>query len=158
MNARLPLASSHRCTSGSAGFTFFEVIIVLVLLGILAVYVLPKTFNPGAMTLRAQARSFASDLQRAQMLATTSGVPVQVQVNDQQYSVQYSPKGVNVIAANVDLSNASFSSGQGTFTFNSLGQPYVGTTNVGQTIVLSSTGASSLTVVVDAVSGQITGP
>ena len=157
MNTRRMLAPFHRRAPASAGFTLMETVIVILLLGILAVYLAPKAFTPAAMTLRAQTRNFASDLQRAQMLATTSGVSVQVQVNTQQYSVQYSPDGVkNVIATNVNLSDAFFSAGTGTFTLNSLGQPSDGQP---KTIQLSSTGAPSpLTVKIYATSGLIEGP
>jgi type II secretory pathway pseudopilin PulG len=66
----------------------FESVIVILLLGILAAYVAPKAFNSSAMTLDAQARALASDLQRAQILATTTGQTVLVCANASAYAVQ----------------------------------------------------------------------
>lgn len=139
-----------------AGFTMVEVIIVVVLLGILAAVLMPKAVNPDAITLKAQARNFASDLQRAQLLAITTGVPVTVQAIGNRYTVQYTLGTTPVTAVDVTLdSHASFSTG-GTLVFNSLGQPAAASTS--QSFQLSNTAAISPAVAVLSTSGRITGP
>lgn len=139
-----------------AGFTMVEVIIVVVLLGILAAVLMPKAVNPDAITLKAQARNFASDLQRAQLLAITTGVPVTVQAIGNRYTVQYTLGTTPVTAVDVNLdSHASFSTG-GTLVFNSLGQPTAASTS--QSFQLSNTAAISPAVAVLSTSGRITGP
>lgn len=82
------LAMLYRRTQASAGFTLLEFVVVLVLLGIVAVYVAPRSFDTGALTLDSQARTLASDLQRAQMLATTQEQPVLVCVSSTVYMIQ----------------------------------------------------------------------
>lgn len=87
MNTRRSPAPLSR-TQASAGFTLFETVIVLLLLGILSAAVLPKMFSTSSLTLKAQAQTLASDLQRAQQLATTSGQNVYVCATTSAYLVQ----------------------------------------------------------------------
>jgi len=161
----MALARSPRvrwCHSPQAvtGFTLIESVIVIVLLGIAAAFILPKAFDSGPMTLTAQARYFAANLQQAKLLAISEGVAVNVQVNSSSYTIPLNMG--NMSAQTVTLEpGTTFSSGAGTgYYFDSLGQP---TDNLGQpttnwTFQLSATGKTSPLVQVEAVSGFITGP
>lgn len=68
MMNRLPQLTSSR-PRPVAGFTLFETVVVVVLVGILAVSLRPKAPSTSSMTLDAQNRTLASNLQRAQLLA-----------------------------------------------------------------------------------------
>lgn len=135
-----------------------EAIIVMVLLGVLAAAVVPKVSNPDTITLKAQARSFASDLQRAQLLAITTGVDVLVKVTgNNHYTVQYTLGSAVLTPVDVTLDgHATFTPGNGTLIFNSLGQPTPASTS--QSFELSTSGAVPATVSVQSVSGRIVGP
>ena len=138
MNARPTLAPFHRRVPASAGFTLFESVLVILLLGILSAYVLPRAFNTSTMTLDAQARTLASDLQRAQLLAITSGNPVYFCVfASSAYLVQVGPYASGQVCPAalptqvsssqpvvVSLDNeASLSANPNPLNFNSQGQP-----------------------------------
>jgi len=88
MPTRPPLAPYNRPQQASAGFTLFESVLVILILGIVSVYAAPKAFNSSQMTLDAQARTLASDLQRAQWLATTTGYSVYFCTFGNAYLVQ----------------------------------------------------------------------
>ena len=72
MHSRQTFAASDLHEKRSAGFTLIESVVVVVLLGILAIYATPK-FDAGTMTLDAQVRTVASNIQRTQNLAVTTG-------------------------------------------------------------------------------------
>ena len=132
MNARPPLAPFHRHVPASAGFTLFESVIVILLLGILAATVVPKAFDSGAMTLQAQARTLASDLQRAQLLATSSGQNVLVCATSVAYIVQIGgscpsplptlPQSTQPVVVVLDK-GATLATPLPALVYNSLGQP-----------------------------------
>lgn len=158
--ARSPLVRWRHPRQAVAGFTLIESVMVIVLLGIVAAYVLPKAFDSGPMTLTAQARNFAANLQNAQLLAITEGVAVNVQVNSNSYTIPLNMG--NMTSQTITLEpGTTFSSGAGTgYYFDSLGQP---TNNLGQPtsswfFQLSAAGKTSPFVQVEAVSGFITGP
>lgn len=157
---RSPLVRWRQPRQAVAGFTLIESVMVIVLLGIVAAFILPKAFDSGPMTLTAQARNFAANLQQAQLLAITEGVAVNVQVNSNSYTIPLNMG--NLTAQTVTLEPGTiFSSGAGTgYYFDSLGQP---TNNLGQptsnwSFQLSAAGKTSPLIQVEAVSGFITGP
>ena len=88
MKTRPPLAPLSQQSPSWAGFTLLEMVITLVLMGVLAAYVGPKALDTSAVQLDAQAKVLASDLQRAQMLATTRGQTVLVCASATGYTVQ----------------------------------------------------------------------
>lgn len=127
MNNHPSLRLLPRHASAWAGFTLFESVVVLVLLGVVAAYVAPQAFNAGPLTLRAQARALASELQRAQLLAVTSGststVTTTVSGDVTQYTVTYgsSPKTATTVALEVGV---AFKAGSlSSLSFDSMGQP-----------------------------------
>lgn len=79
-----------------AGFTLLETVVVILLLAIAAVYAMPRAFNASALTLDMQARTLASHVQRAQLLATTSGQTVYVCAWTQAYLVQVGPVAAGI--------------------------------------------------------------
>lgn len=88
MKPRPSLARPHTSQQALAGFTLLESVVALLLVAIVAAYAVPRAFNASAMTLDAQARTLASHVQRAQLLATTSGVPVHVCTLGNTYLIQ----------------------------------------------------------------------
>ena len=88
MATRPILALKSRRQQAWAGFTLIESTIVIVLLGIMAAVVAPRAFDSGALTLDSQARTLASDLQRAQLLATTQDQLVLVCVSSTVYMIK----------------------------------------------------------------------
>lgn len=161
MPARPSLALYNRFQQASAGFTLLEMVIVILLLGILGTYAAPSAFNASKMTLDAQARTLASDLQRAQLLATTTGQAFYFCPLINGYVVQSSatcpasvPTQTSVIqpvAVTLDK-QATLSATPGALAFNSLGQPNV----AGSFQLLSSpSGSGSITVTAAAVTGLV---
>lgn len=136
-----------------AGFTLTEAVIVLVVLAVLGAIAIPKAFNPGALTLKSQARNFASDLRYAQLLAITTGVPVTVNTNNNRYTVQYTLNSTSVTPVDVTMANDAAFAQVGQVIFDSLGQA-TGTVSP-QGFVFSSTSNSSATVSVTAATGLV---
>lgn len=146
------LTTFVRRASASAGFTLMESVIVILLLGILAAFIAPKAFDSGRMTLKSQAWNFASDLRYAQLLATTTGVPVTVTTSGNRYTIQYTLNSASVTPVDVTMANdAVFTpAGQQSLTFDSLGQA-----QGSLSFAFSSTGNSSASVSVTAATGLI---
>lgn len=167
MNARLKSARRLRAKHLLAGFTLLETIIVVMVLGILSVSAAPKFFNASQLTLEAQARNLASDLQRTQLLATTRGNTFYFCTNANGYVAQPSnncPTSVpsqisnNQPVAVILDKQATLSvtlvtpPTPATLSFNSLGQP----STAGSFQLLSSpVGSGSITVTVAAVTGLV---
>ncbi len=152
MNTRPSLVTLFRRAPASAGFTLMESVIVILLLGILAAFIAPKAFDSGRMTLKSQAWNFASDLRYAQLLATTTGVPVVVSTNGNRYTVQYTLNNASVTPVDVSMANdAVFTpAGQHSLSFDSLGQA-----QGNLSFVFSSTGNATATVSVTAATGLV---
>ena len=72
----------------AVGFTLIEMVMVLVLIGILSIYAVPNILSMPTSTLDSQAKSFASDLRRTQLLASVRGTSLCVLLRDNShYSV-----------------------------------------------------------------------
>lgn len=169
MSARPTLVLQSRFQQASAGFTLLEAIFVIVILGILSAYVAPKAFNTSQMTLDSQARTLASDLQRAQLLATTTGkavnfctyaevnVPtkklsgylIQIDVNCPASMPDSPSYATQPVAVTLDNQATLATS---TLTFNSLGQP---STEAGFQLKSAPANSRSITVKVAAVTGLV---
>ncbi len=160
MNARSPLALFYRRAPASAGFTLLESVIVILLLGILAAYALPRAFDSSAMTLDAQARTLASDLQRAQNLASTSGQMTLVCATTTAYLVQLGGNCPSPLPAQTQATQpvlvfldkgASFALPLPALSFNSMGQP----NGAASFQIRDASTSSSYTVSVAALSGLV---
>jgi MSHA pilin protein MshC len=70
------------------GFTLIELVVVIILLGILAAFAIPKFFNLDVYRDRAAYDEVAGAIRYAQKLAVASGCPVQVVLTANGYFLQ----------------------------------------------------------------------
>ena len=120
-----------RICGDSRGFTIVELVVVIVLLGILAAYALPKFFNLGDYQARAAYDEVAGALRYAQKLAVGSGCAVRVNITGNSYALQQ-PTGSCTSAAfstitghpinNGTISGTNLSSFPTSFTFDAMGR------------------------------------
>jgi MSHA pilin protein MshC len=153
-----------------AGFTLVESVIVLLLLSILSIYALPKLFNTGTATLKSQAETLASNLQRAQLIATTRGSNVYVCTVSGGYALKVNPNlpstpdpyasictDATVVPETSESVSVTLTAPTGSpLYFNSLGSPYL----LGSAVTASatfglSTSEASYSVAVTPVSGLV---
>jgi prepilin-type N-terminal cleavage/methylation domain-containing protein len=141
---RVLAQNSFRIVPDSRGFTLVELIMVVVLIGILAVSVVPKFVDTSGFSLAGGAAMAAADIRYTQELAmgTHSSKTIVFTTSNTYYTVD---------SQTVNLpSKVSISSGA-TFTFNSLGEP---TTGGGSTVTLSA-GAETKTITVESYTGRV---
>jgi prepilin-type N-terminal cleavage/methylation domain-containing protein len=141
---RVLAQNSFRIVPDSRGFTLVELIMVVVLIGILAVSVVPKFVDTSGFSLAGGAAMAAADIRYTQELAmgTHSSKTIVFTTSKTYYTVD---------SQTVNLpSKVSISSGA-TFTFNSLGEP---TTGGGSTVTLSA-GAETKTITVESYTGRV---
>ncbi len=141
----------------SKGFTLIELMMVLVILGVLAVYVVPR-WSPGDNTVAAQAHRLAQDLRHVQALAMNQGRPLSFEL---QSSTAYRvTDGATPIidpatmqAFQVTLDNSVTLTGSNT-SFDSLGRPVAGGALLATPRVFTLSGGSrTATVTLSAVTG-----
>jgi MSHA pilin protein MshC len=80
--------SERRRRDKSAGFTLVELVAVLVILGIMAAYAVPKFFDLGSYSSRAAYDEVAGALRYAQKLAVASGCDVRAVITTSGYTLQ----------------------------------------------------------------------
>jgi MSHA pilin protein MshC len=134
---------SFQVVADSRGFTLVELVMVVVLMGILAVSVVPKFVDTSAFSLAGGAAMAAADIRYTQELAmgTHSSKTIVFTTSNNFYTVN---------SQTVNLpSRVTISSGA-TFTFNSLGEPTTG----GGTVTLSA-GAETKTITVESYTGRV---
>ncbi|MGD8383056.1 MAG: prepilin-type N-terminal cleavage/methylation domain-containing protein [Syntrophobacterales bacterium] len=139
------LGQNHfQVVADSRGFTLVELIMVVVLIGILAVSVIPKFVDTSAISLQGGAAMVAADIRYTQELAMSTHSPKTIifTTNDTFYTV-------NSQTMNLP-SRVSISSGA-TFTFNSLGEP---TTGGGSSVQITA-GGSTKTITVESYTGRV---
>ena len=126
------------------GFTLIELIMVAVLIGILAVSIVPKFVDTSAISLQGGAAMVAADIRYTQELAMSTYSPktITFTTNDTFYTV-------NSQTMNLPP-RVSISSGA-TFTFNSLGEPTAG----GGSSVQITAGGSTKTITVESYTGRV---
>lgn len=84
-----------RRISYPAGFTLVELVIVLILLGILAIAIIPRAPSKGSLTITGQAHQLASDIRYVQSLSMTRG---------QRYCVNLTSTGYSMTTSNCSTS------------------------------------------------------
>lgn len=155
MPARLRFARPHQVRQASAGFTLIESILVIVVLGIISAYAIPSGFNDSRMTLDAQGKTMASHLQRAQLLATTTGQRVYFCAASTGYRILVNDNCTTSTAPVVDVTfdkQVTLPSSPASLSFDSLGQP-----SAAVSFVLSSApaGSGAITVSTASVTGLV---
>ena len=145
------LQTGRQVAASSAGFTLIELIMVIVLIGIVAVSVLPKFVDTSSFSLEGATAMVVADIRYTQELAMGNGDDKKAAFtqNSTTYTLKNSddtvfktselPSGVTVSSSNI------------TFTFNSLGEP---TTGGGSSVTLSA-GGDTRTVTVESYTGRV---
>lgn len=72
------------------GFSFVELIIVLVIVGTLAAFAIPKLVDRGGFDLSGYAQELASGLRYGQKYAFAAGCPVRATINSGGFSLHHS--------------------------------------------------------------------
>lgn len=131
----------------SKGFTIIELIIVMVILGILAIIVLPRMINTGAITGREAAEMVAADIRKTQdlALADTSSHSITFVSGSGNYTIDQG----TAKAQTVTLPSGTTINTTATITFDNKGVP-----NAAATITVG--GATTVTVVQN--TGRVTIP
>lgn len=119
------------------GFTLVELVIVILLLGILAAYAMPKFFNLDDYRTRAAYDEVAGAVRYAQKLAVASGCEVKVQISASSYSLQqhstdctsgaFTTISGHPVTSN-NLTGITLTSTAGDFIFDAIGRSSSGTT------------------------------
>lgn len=144
----------------AAGFSVLELVMVIVIVGVLAAYAVPRFDNRAAITVPQQADALIRDLRHAQQLAMAWNRPLRFTVTPTDYSVACVTAGVapcdvapvrdpaRAGAFQVNpVNNVGFTAA--TIDFDSLGRP-----NAATAIIVSGGGVTK-TVNVAAISGFI---
>jgi type IV fimbrial biogenesis protein FimU len=148
--------------SHQRGFTLFELVLVIVIIGLFSALAIPKINSPVSYTTQSRAEAFASDLRHAKALATASGRCTQVDVvgtqtlvvkkpNDVPTPVAYPPCSGSVVVYTSALdANTSVTGPATSLYFNSVGAP-----SAAATYTLVATGGGTKYVGVTALTGSV---
>ena len=126
------------------GFTLIELIMVAVLIGILAVSIVPKFVDTSAISLAGGAAMVEADIRYTQELAMSTHSPktITFTTNDTFYTAN---------SQTMNLPSRVYISNGATFTFNSLGEP---TTGGGSSVQITA-GGSTKTITVESYTGRV---
>jgi MSHA pilin protein MshC len=141
---RVLAQNNFQIVADSRGFTLVEIIMVVVLIGILAVSVVPKFMDTSAISLQGGAAMVAADIRYTQELAMSTHSPKTITFTTSDIFYTVNSQTMNL------PSRVSISSGA-TFTFNSLGEP---TTGGGSSVEIQA-GSSTKTITVESYTGRV---
>lgn len=145
-----------------SGFTLIELIMVLVVLGALSIFVLPRMFNKGSFDTIAFQQELKTAIRYAHKLSIASGCEIQVSLTANSYALFYpnttcNPPdgyGTNPVGHPVQSGNYSNTTvtgvtiaGFGNFNFTAVGAP-----SAAGTITINPGGK---TIVVNALTGYV---
>ena len=135
---------NFQVVADSRGFTLVELIMVVVLIGILAVSIVPKFVDTSAISLAGGAAMVEADIRYTQELAMSTHSPktITFTTNDTFYTAN---------SQTMNLPSRVYISNGATFTFNSLGEP---TTGGGSSVQITA-GGSTKTITVDSYTGRV---
>jgi prepilin-type N-terminal cleavage/methylation domain-containing protein len=160
------------------GFTFIEILIVIVIIGIVAMIAVPMISSSASMQIHSAANMVAADLEYAKSMAISRGQNFSVVFDKsaESYSIENQDgdviehpvkKGFNYIVSfgddsrldSVDIVDVDFDPGSNqTITFDYLGSPHSGTeaTNpLNSGIITLQAGGITKTISIEAVTGYI---
>jgi len=143
--------SLKRAISNQVGFTFVELVMVIVIVGTLSAVVAPS-FNTSSFNIRNGARVVASDILATQVAAMNSHTQVAINLapgTTYTYGTNGDTRDLTGVNGSMSIATGS------TITFNSLGEP-VGLTAV-QTVTVSSGGVTQ-NITVQPYTGKVSIP
>jgi len=158
------------------GFTLIELVAVLVIVAIIAIFIVPRTPTQAAMTLSARVEQLAADIRYTQTLAMSNGQRYCITLTP---SSPYSGYSMTTGASNCATTTAhpanfaqpiAMCSGatcvtapaltNGYLQFDSLGQPYTAAATLlaADAVITVTDGGSSQTLTVTPITGRVTVP
>jgi len=151
---RLQLRGSER--HRAAGFTLVELIMVLVIVGALAVFALPKALDLTAWRLRAFGDELQAQMQAMQRLALAQRRPVVATLDSTGVSFDYVAGGhLQSVACPATASPCIGEAGPRSVTFNAGNSGRTVTSSGGALTLTVSSGTSSQVYLVEAETGLI---
>ena len=141
---RVLAQNNFQVVADSRGFTIIELIMVVVLIGILAVSIVPKFTDTSAISLQGGAAMVRADIRYTQELAMSTHAPKTITFTTSDTFYTVNSQTMN-LPSRVSISNGA------TFTFNSLGEPTAG----GGSSVEILAGSSTKTITVDSYTGRV---
>ena len=160
-----PLPGPLTGPSKDSGFTFIELIMTIVILGVLAAYATPRFSSTSDFSVAGAAEVVASDVtytQREAMSTRQSLDITYIDTNTYTY-VSNTTRDINDISADVTVSfgTETISASADPITFNSLGEPTFGFTKLATATKIQRTitvqeGAVLKCIVVEPYTGKVT--
>lgn len=111
------------------GFTFVELIVTILIVGILSAYIAPRFFSTSTFEQRATSDEIISAIRRAQQLSMTRGESYQFVLTASNYTVQKAD-GTDIrhpdgsATSLKEFHDKNFTASAITIRFDSLGQPF----------------------------------